>query len=343
MLSKDRLHQLFCQVKELSVIMVGDFFLDKYLVTDPNLSEVSVETGLEARQVVQVRCSPGAAGTVVNNLHSLGVGEIRAVGIIGDDGEGYELNGKLREIGVLTDSLLRFPSVHTPTYMKPMRIEKGMEVEMERLDIKNRSVLTKEMEDRIITHLRNHLSGKHGAHTPSAVIISDQVEERNCGVISDKVREALSEMAMEFPDTIFFADSRRRIGEYANINIKPNRSEALAVLNSSDENGEYATDNDIAIALSASKSVTVFLTVGDKGIWVARNGEAIHADAIPYDGMIDICGAGDSATAGIVTALACGFSPAEAAMMGNLCAGVTIRKIGATGTATEEEILSIVR
>ena len=341
MLTKERLSELFHKIRDLSVIMVGDFFLDKYFVTDPRLSEISVETGLEARQVIEIRCSPGAAGTVVNNLYALGVGEIRAVGIAGDDGEGYELDARLREMGVNTDSLLRYPFVHTPTYMKPMRVVNGAEVEMERLDVKNRAPLTEQMEQQIIALLNEQLSGRHGWRTPNAVVISDQVEERNCGVISDRVREALSDMARKYPNTIFFADSRRRIGEFNNIILKPNRSEAIKVLKSEGARDAYDSDKDISIAISSLKSTPVFLTSGENGIWVAVNGEASHAKAIRYEGMIDICGAGDSATSGIVSALASGFSPIEAAEMGNLCAGVTIRKLGTTGTASEEEILSL--
>src|SRR5512137_532700 len=75
----------------LAIAVVGDFFLDKYLVIDRSLSEISLETGLESYQVVAKRCSPGAAGTVTSNLRALGVGSVYAVGLTGDDGEGYEL------------------------------------------------------------------------------------------------------------------------------------------------------------------------------------------------------------------------------------------------------------
>jgi len=55
----------------------------------------------------------------------------------------------------------------------------------------------------------------------------------------------------------------------------------------------------------------------------------------PYD----ICGAGDSATAAIVSSLTAGSNEKEAAFIGNLVAAVTIRKIGITGTANIEEVL----
>ena len=42
-----------------------------------------------------MRAQAGGAGTVVNNLSALGVGEIHAIGLCGEDGEGYELRRAL--------------------------------------------------------------------------------------------------------------------------------------------------------------------------------------------------------------------------------------------------------
>ncbi len=53
--------------------------------------ETSLETGLPVFNVVRVRAQPGGAGTVVNNLAALGIGQIIPLGFAGDDGEGFEL------------------------------------------------------------------------------------------------------------------------------------------------------------------------------------------------------------------------------------------------------------
>ncbi len=79
----------------LKIAVVGDFFLDRYLHIDPAKTEISIETGLPVYNVVEVRSQPGAAGTIVNNLVALGIGQIHAVGFCGDDGEGYELRQAL--------------------------------------------------------------------------------------------------------------------------------------------------------------------------------------------------------------------------------------------------------
>ena len=69
--------QLLGRFGDVRIAVVGDFFLDKYLVVDPEIAETSIETGLEAYQVVGKRLSPGAAGTVTSNLAALGVGSIQ--------------------------------------------------------------------------------------------------------------------------------------------------------------------------------------------------------------------------------------------------------------------------
>ena len=90
-MSADRLAELSAAFPRLRVAVIGDFFLDKYLDIEPSLGEPSVETGKIAHQVVSIRHSPGAAGTVVNNLAALGTGTLCAIGLIGDDGEAYDL------------------------------------------------------------------------------------------------------------------------------------------------------------------------------------------------------------------------------------------------------------
>src|SRR6516162_3429979 len=101
MLNDDVLEQVLGRLPALTVGVLGDLFLDRYLDIDASLTEPSIETGLDAYQVVRVRPSPGAAGTVINNLAALGVGRILPISVIGDDGEGYELRQALDHLGVV--------------------------------------------------------------------------------------------------------------------------------------------------------------------------------------------------------------------------------------------------
>jgi sugar/nucleoside kinase (ribokinase family) len=58
------------------------------------------------------------------------------------------------------------------------------------------------------------------------------------------------------------------------------------------------------------------------------------------EGPVDIVGAGDSATSGIVTSLLSGADETEAAVVGNLVASITVQQIGTTGVASPSQILA---
>src|SRR2546423_15663118 len=97
-LSEAVVEQVLARVPALTIGVVGDLFLDRYLDIDARLTEPSLETGLDAYQVVRVRSQPGAAGTIINNLAALGVGRIGPIAIVGDDGEGHELRQALARL-----------------------------------------------------------------------------------------------------------------------------------------------------------------------------------------------------------------------------------------------------
>ncbi len=68
-------------------------------------------------------------------------------------------------------------------------------------------------------------------------------------------------------------------------------------------------------------------------------GRAVHVGAYPVAGPVDVVGAGDSATAGIVASLLAGATRVEAAAVGNLVASITVQQLGTTGTATPKQVL----
>ena len=187
----ENLEFMMLKLKDITILVLGDFFLDKYLILDPVKNEKSLETGLTAYQTVKKELSPGAAGTVTNNLRSLGVGNVIALGYAGEDGEGFELVKSLQEIGVQTENIIRTSERFTPTYIKPMLVEDGEKREINRIDIKNWTPTPKWMEDLIIERLMEL------SHKVDAIVVMDQVTEKDCGVITNRVREILSKLGSE--------------------------------------------------------------------------------------------------------------------------------------------------
>ena len=327
----ERLTSILQKIPSARIAVVGDFFLDRYWEIAPELDEPSVETGLTAYQVAGRRASAGAAGTVTNNLAALGVGGIYAVGFAGEDGEGYELRRCLDAVGVRREFLFETAERVTPCYTKPMR--EG--VEMNRFDIKNRTPTPASLEDRIISAVETV------AQRVDAVMVMDQVSEPDCGTVTRRVRECLTRLGRAGGKTIFYADSRERIGEFREMLIKCNAREAAETFSMYDGTAPSAsTLQTCGFRLAERTGRPVFITLGEDGQMIFNPGcrESIHVPAIPVTGEIDICGAGDATSSALVAALCAGATHEEAAILGNLASSVTIRKLGQTGTATPEEI-----
>lgn len=329
-----RLDELLNRFPQVRLLIAGDFFLDQYLIIDPALSETSLETGLEAYQVVERRCSPGAAGTVASNVCALGVGTVYALSVVGVDGNGFELRKGLEERGVRLDYWLETPDRFTPTYTKPMKRQAdGQEVELNRLDIKNRQPLPPELENQVLENLRQAVPQVDG------VILPDQVPERNCGVLTDRVRAEIAALARKHPEVLFIADSRTRIGEFRAISLKPNQYEAVRAIHPN-----HVGEVDRALVETCGRELftrngkPVFVTLGADGVLAFTEAGCEHIPGIRVEGPIDIVGAGDSVLAGIAAALCSGATPTEAAFLGNLVASITIQQLGTTGTASPDQV-----
>ena len=314
---------------EVRVAVFGDYCLDKYLYMDPSRDELSVETGLMAWQIHEKRMFPGAGGTVTSNLRSLGV-QVTCIGLMGDDGEGYDLRKALEKIGADSSLMVVSDEICTGTYTKPMRLqEDGSWKESNRLDFRNFQEPPRKLQDQLLANLESCLDKVDG------VILLDQFFQRNLGVITDYVRERLAELAVKYPEVIFFADSRSYIRQFRNVIVKCNNFELMA--------GQGDPEDPQALKaraeeLEAAAGKPVFVTRGSDGMLALTKGQVIPVPAFRVTGPIDICGAGDASSAGIVLGLSLGLQPEEAALLGCAVSSITIQQVGVTGTATVPQV-----
>jgi len=328
LLTGRQIDNLLAQLKDKTILVAGDYFLDRYLIIDAARDELSLETNLVAYQVVGQRISPGAAGTITNNLRALGVGKVLALGFTGDDGEGYELRRALKQSGVDITHLLVDSRRVTPTYCKPMRKAGDEEKEINRLDIKNWTATPIELQEHLIENMFA-LAG-----SVDAVIVLDQVTEMDCGVVTQLMRSAIGKLSTTHPHLPILVDSRRHINSFRSTIIKCNAAELMGSRTVADRRAVQ----EAALALAAENKRPAFITIGEAGQLVAGDGVVQVVPAIPVAGPVDTVGAGDATMAGITCSLICGFTPEQAAYFGNLVASITIKKLGVTGTASPEEI-----
>jgi rfaE bifunctional protein kinase chain/domain len=328
-----RFKQITGQYASLRIAIVGDFCLDRYFDIDPARQEMSIETGLPVHNIVRVRCQPGAAGTILNNLVALGVGRIYPIGICGDDGEGFELRRSLEtRAGTDLAHFVRSPERRTFTYTKPLVFEQGKPpVELSRLDIKNWTTTPDRLQNEVIAAFRNVVT------KVDAVILLDQVDVAETGVITAKVLQAVRDVVAENPGLLIVGDSRRGLKDYPQVSLKMNRAELAAMVGH--EPREVAHVTRATTHIAAAHGRPVFVTLAERGIVGADPGhEAIHRDALPLRGEIDIVGAGDSVTANLTAALAAGADIEEALEMAVAASSIVIHQLGTTGTASPPEI-----
>jgi rfaE bifunctional protein kinase chain/domain len=334
-LTPQRLEDILAKIRATKIGILGDFCLDRYFDIDPTIEEISLETDRPCHQVFQVRCFPGGAGTVTSNLYALGVRHLYAIGPIGEDGEAFTLRKKLEEMSVDQSHLVSHPDRLTPSYNKPMKVQQDRSLEeQDRLDIRSRGPLIPDLEDKLVAALEEVFPDLDG------LIVLDQFEERNEHAVTDRVREKVAELSRKHPDKIVFSDSRARIGEFRDTLIKPNEHEAARALGLSEAHKDLGETKRGGLALGQAAGRSAFVTLGEKGLMVCdpATGAATHVPGYEVPPPLDICGAGDSTTAGIVSALCAGASQVEAGTLGCLVASITVQQIGVTGTASPDQV-----
>jgi sugar/nucleoside kinase (ribokinase family) len=228
---------------------------------------------------------------------------------------------------------LRCPDLVTPCYLKPRDYNvPGLAGENSRYDTKNQRPTPAAIVDRINVELERFVPDV------DALIVMDQVELAECGVVTTAVRNRLAELARKFPRVLFWADSRRFIRQFRNVTIKANQFEAVHRLNPAvGEEISFDELHRVIPQLRAEMNATVFVTCAERGI-LASDPQVTLVPGVKVTGPIDPTGAGDSATAGAVLALASGATPAEAALVANLVASITVRQLGTTGTASPTQV-----
>jgi rfaE bifunctional protein kinase chain/domain len=309
----------------LRALVVGDICLDRWCRYAPAASEPSRETGIPRIAVVRTEVTPGAAGTVANNLKALGAREVAVLGVIGEDGSGFELKRALSERAISSDLAVSSDSIPTFTYTKLINIETEVE-DRPRVDFIYSQPVPARTEEALLERLRDVWERF------DVVLVSDQAETEVGGVITQRLRGALAELAGSSPTKVVWVDSREHAERFRGVILKCNLDEAEAAV-------QRANASDLR---THTQSPLLVITHGKLGALVVDEAGEHWVATVPVENPVDICGAGDSFSAGAALALAVTRSPVEAARFGNLIASITILKKG-TGTASPEEALDAAR
>jgi rfaE bifunctional protein kinase chain/domain len=324
------LEEIIDKIKSVRIAIIGDFCLDAYWFVDESASEISIETGHPTQPVRQQKYSLGGAGNVANNLAAMGVMNTMAYGVTGNDPFGVEMISIMKKAGISTDRILvQNENWSTHIYIKPYvgENEKG------RIDFGNFNSLSDKTADLLIESLKKDI-GKI-----DLIIINEQVLS---GIHSGYFKKRLIETIAHFPGKIFIADSRHFTDYYEGAYRKMNDTEASSLCGVKRDPVEVINLDDIRSAaqkLRERYKKPLFITRGSRGSLVAGENGIKEIPGLLILSKTDTVGAGDSYLAGAAAALAAGYPLETAAELGTFVAGVTVRKLFQTGTATPEEIL----
>ncbi|MEX1017452.1 MAG: PfkB family carbohydrate kinase [Phycisphaeraceae bacterium] len=316
-------------VAKARVAVFGDFCLDAYWSLDPDTDERSLETGLPVQHVREQRYGAGGAGNVAVNLAALGVAEVRAIGMAGDDLFGHALRRVLQNAGVDVACLLaNQPDWQTMVYAKPCMAGR----ELNRLDFGGSNAITKAGVGQLAAHL------DAVAAQVDAVVLNQQMP---VGLATPDMIERINDVITRHPHCRFIVDARRHADLYRGAILKLNAHEAAHLLGepaAPDEHLPHATVKEYARRLARQTGQPIVVTQGERGI-MAAEGETLHSvNGIQIIDATDPVGAGDTVAAALAATLGGGCDVSTAIRMANLAASITVRKLQTTGTASPAEL-----
>ncbi|MCP4179005.1 MAG: HAD family hydrolase [bacterium] len=327
------LNKALSDIKKSRIGVIGDFCLDVYWEINEVKSEISVETGLQTRAVELQKYSLGGAGNVVNNIHSLGVENIKVFGVLGDDPFAYQMLALMSQLNVDAKGLIKQKNNwSTHVYTKPI----CNDTEENRIDFGNFNELSNETADNLLNILRENIPSL------DIIIINQQVISglHNLENFIPKLKQIIN----QFPKKQFIIDSRSFSDKYDNILHKINDYEATTLCGYDHKPDDVIPRSEVyesANKLYQKWEKPIFVTRGARGCIVIDESGIYEIPGLQIKGKLDTVGAGDSMLAGIASVLSVGYEPEFAASFGNFVAGVTVQKLYITGTASPEEVINV--
>lgn len=312
------------------VLVLGDMVADIYL--QGLISRISREAPVLVLEQAEERIVAGGAANVVNNLATLG-GCAYAAGVVGNDTAADGLRTILQGNGAVAEGLLTDAS--RPTIAKTRIIAGGratVSQQIVRIDKESKEALSSELEAELWQYIEAVLPELGG------VVLSDYG-----GItVSPLLRERLLRICRE-RGVITIVDSRYAVNDFVGVDyVKQNDAEIAAAagreLNSEDDITEAGFE-----LLKRLNAKGVLVTRGEKGMMLFEKNGAVHNIPVTDKSEVfDVSGAGDTCVAAVILALAGGVSPAVAAELSNIAAGIAVRKQG-TATVSAAELSQVVQ
>ncbi len=306
------------------VAVVGDLLIDELLEGKPE--RISREAPVLILEHVDTVHIPGGAANTASNVVALG-GDCMAVGVCGADEYADKLSSMLERYRI-KHNLVK--DITRPTTVKTRILSKSHSLmqQLLRLDRISHNQISSIIEKILVQQIEESVEGY------SAIILSDY----KAGVITDGVIRSLREIA-ERQKMLLIVDAQGDFERFKGVTLltpnQPDTENALGYRIDSQARVEQAGKD----MLEKTGAEAVLITRGAEGMALFERGKP-YAEMPVFNrsDVFDVTGAGDTVVATMALALVSGASYVEATALGNLAAGIVVRKSG-TATTSQREML----
>jgi len=246
-----------------------------------------------------VSLRPGGVGrNIAHNLCLLGA-KVSLVSLVGDDIYGRSLKSYCAELGMDMHMVDSLPDESTSTYLYVTDGEGDMVVAINQMDISRR--IDPEYLSRFMPEI----------NSADAVVVDANLSEQAIAYIAENCTAPL------FADSVSAAKTKRLTPLFKKLEgLKPNAMEAHELTGC--EKAEFAAKVLLDMGIKR-----VFISEGAEGMLAASNEETVIQPRIPAK-VVNTTGAGDSATAAMVWAIAQGMSLAQCAKAAAAAGAITV-------------------
>ncbi len=323
----DKLLGIISNLGSPRIMVIGDLMLDKYVWGE--VKRISQEAPIPVINVSSEDVRPGGAGSVVNNLQTLGA-QVFACGIIGDDAHGHTLLNLFKGMGVDTTGIVVDKSRPTILKMRFMghlqTTGKGVQ-QLLRVDYEKTHSISAAIERQLAGYLSDNI--------PACDIIL--ISDMNKGLLSHSFLKTIVAVCKKHKK-IAIVDPKL-MSDYACYEgftaMTPNRNETEIAtgIKITDSDSLHRAGNKLVSSLSLEYCI---ITIDKDGMFLYhKSGEGKIIPTVPR-AVSDVTGAGDMVLSmfGMVVGTGHGFE--DAALLANVAAGIEVGKIGATPVSKGE-------
>lgn len=324
-IDKEKLIRKINNFKNIKALVIGDLAIDEMIYGD--CERISREAPVLILQHSHTKVILGGASNAANNLSKLNDGNVKVVGVCGDDYYSNVLTETLKKSKIDTSYLIKDKTRKTIVKTRISgSCSQSITQQIVRIDRQTNKYIDENVENLILTSLENAIS------EVDVIILSDY---HICTLTKNIIKKAI-EIANKY-NKIIVADAQKNLDDYIGVtSMTPNQPDTEKFVGYFIKDDETLNKAGFEL-LNKTQAQYVLITRGEEGmaIFDKTSSQAYKIPAFNKTKVFDVTGAGDTVVAAYSLGLASGMTPYEAAFVANIAASIVIREFGCATTNIE--------